>query len=86
MKNKSIFITIFLITIMSYGQEKTVDSIKAIHSYIKTEYTITINGKEFPVYLSKNKINYFIKRIDEKTGREYWQLLDKIDNQKKTSR
>mgnify|MGYP000005841849 CR=1 FL=1 len=78
-KNLLVLSASLLFMSMSYSQEKAVDSIKVKQTYTKTEHITTIEGKKYPVYLRKNKINYFIKMIDKKTGREYWQLLERLE-------
>ena len=77
MKNLFVLSALFLWTISTYGQEKAIDSTIVKQTYTKTELTTIIEGKKYPVYWSKNRINYFVKMIDKKTGREYWQLLEK---------
>lgn len=47
----------------------------------KTQYTYkTKDGKEYPIYLSKNG-KAFIVRVSKKTGREYKQYLPQITEQ-----
>ena len=47
----------------------------------KTNYTYkTKDGKEYPIYLSKNG-KAFIVRVSKKTGREYKQYLPQITEQ-----
>ncbi len=76
MKSPLVLTASLLFTLMSFSQ---VDSTIVKQTYTKTEYSTIIEGKEYPVYLSKNKINYFIKMVDEKTGRKYWQLLERLE-------
>ena len=63
-------------TFVQVKSEKT-----SVESYTKTKYTFKAkDGKEYPIYLSKNG-KAFIIRTSQKTGKEYKQYLPQVTEQ-----
>lgn len=92
MKNL-IRLAFLLLSINVFSQQKANDSIPPT-KYVqeKTDYTYVLDGKEYPVYVSRRKnkvfkngkeilnhVTYYIMRKDEVTGEEHMQLLEKED-------
>lgn len=76
MKYLIVLIASLLFTALSFGQEKVKDSIKIGKNYTKTEQTVKIEGVTYFVYRYKTG-EYFTIRENKKTGRKYWQPLEK---------
>ncbi len=92
MKNL-IAITLLFLSINIFSQNSANDTLPE-KKYVqeKTDYTYEIDGKEYPVYVSRRKnkvykngkeilnhVSYYIMRIDEVTGKKYMQLLEMED-------
>ena len=78
MKNLFVLSALFLSTISTYGQEKAIDSTIVKQTYMKTEHTIKIDSITYFVYKYKTG-EYFTRMENKKTGRKYWQPLEKTE-------
>ncbi|MFS4415602.1 hypothetical protein [Maribacter sp. 2307ULW6-5] len=76
MKKLFVLSALFLMMASAYGQEKVIDSTLAKKGYTKTEQTVKIEDITYFVYRYKTG-EYFTIRENKKTGRKYWQPLEK---------